>query len=223
MRILPLLAIALLGVPTLTYADTILVGTDLSTATHGGAAVLCPSVADCTDRASQFTLSTSVVINSISVVVTAPALFDSSTDGSFTIGLGSQLGVGITTGIGAGNLSISPKEGDMTTEEFTFSGLNISLAPGTYYLGMAGGNVEWDYAQPLSTSAGALGLQLACDPFITCGSDITRWDKLTQTYAMEIDGTAAAPAVPEPSVLALFGTGLLGLAGAARRKFLSHS
>jgi hypothetical protein len=217
MRLPSLLAIVLLATPTLTYADTILVGTDLSTATQGGAAVLCPSLDNCSDRASQFTLSTSVVIDSISVVVTAPGS-GSSTDGNFTIGLGSVLGVGVTTGIGAGDIVIDPK-GDLTTEEFTFSDLDLTLAAGTYYLGMAGGNVEWDYANPLSTPAGTLGLQLACDPTLTCGGDITRWDKLTQTYAMEIDGTTGTPAVPEPSTFALLGTGILGLAGMARRKF----
>jgi hypothetical protein len=36
--------------------------------------------------------------------------------------------------------------------------------------------------------------------------------------AFEVNGTPAA--TPEPSTIALFGTGLLGLAGAARRKFL---
>ena len=110
-----------------------------------------------------------------------------------------MLGVGITTGVGAGDILIDPM-GTLTTAEFTFSGLNISLAPGTYYLGMAGANLEWDYATPLSTTAGALGLQLECDPFIYCGSDITRWDTNSRTYAMEIDGTAITP---EPSTFAL--------------------
>jgi hypothetical protein len=217
MRLSSLFAIALLAAPTLTYADSILVGTDLSTATHGGSAVLCPGVSNCSDRASQFTLFTPVVINSISVVVSAPANPPGSIDGTFTIGLGSVLGTGITTGIGTGSIAIGP-QGDVTTEEFTFSGLDLSLGAGTYYLGMAGGNVEWDYAQPLSTTAGALGLQLSCDPFLTCGSDITRWDKLpTMTYAMEIDGTVPA-STPEPSTFFLLGTGILGLARVARGK-----
>lgn len=218
MRLPSLLAIALLlAAPTLTYADTILVGTDLSTATHGGAAVLCPQASGCTDRASQFTLFLPVFIHSISVVVTAPAFPPGSTDGNFTIGLGSVLGVGITTGVGAGDLPIDPM-GTMNTAEFTFSGLSISLAPGTYYLGMAGANLEWDYATPLSTTAGALGLQLECDPFIYCGTDITRWDTNSRTYAMEIDGTAT----PEPSTFALLSTGILALAGATRRRLGSH-
>jgi hypothetical protein len=217
MRLTSLLAMVFLT-PALSYADTILVGTDLSTATHGGAAVLCPQGSDCTDRASQFTLYTSVVIDSISVVLTGPNMQNFLTGGGFTIGLGSQLGVGITTGIGAGNFVFNPN-GDRTTEEFTFSGLDLSLAAGTYYLGMAGGNLEWDYAQPLSTTAGALGLQLECDPFIYCGSNITQWGKISRTYAMEIDGTAITP---EPSTFALLGTGILGLTGATRRKFLSH-
>ena len=217
MRLTPLLAITcILVAPTFSYADAILVGTDLSTATHGGAAVLCPQSSDCLDRASQFTLFTSVVVHGISVVVTAPANPSGSTDGNFTVGLGSLPGVGITTGIGAGAIVIDPN-GGVTTEEFTFSGLNLSLAAGTYYLGMAGANLEWDYASPLSTTAGALGLQLSCDPFIYCGSDITKWDKNSRDYAMEIDGTAITP---EPSTFALLGTGVLSLAGVGRRRFL---
>jgi hypothetical protein len=208
MRPAPLLAFALLAAPILTHADTILVGTNLSS-TNPAAAALCPSVGACDEVASQFTFSTAVVIDSISVVVSAPVL-NFVSPSNFTIGLGSVLGPGVTTGIGAGNIVTTPGPGaPLITEEFTFSGLDIPLGPGTYYLGMAGGNVTWDYAQPLSTTAGTLGLQLYCVVDETCISDITKWNvNNPNTYAFEIDGTAVTP---EPSTLALFGTGILGL------------
>jgi PEP-CTERM motif len=222
MRLSSVLVLALLVAPTLTYADTVLVGTNLSAATHGGAAVVCPSLADCQDYANQFTLSTAVVIDSISVVVSAPGDASFSSNGNFTIGLGSPIGTAVTTGIGAGNIPDGPN-GTLNTEEFTFSGLNLSLAAGTYYLGMAGANVQWDYAPPLSTPLGALGQRFACDPSIApmhCAST-GFWQALSapNEFAFEIDGTTATP---EPSTFALLGTGLLGLAGVARRKFLSR-
>jgi hypothetical protein len=222
MRLSLLLALALLVAPTLTYADTVLVGTNLSAATQGGA-VVCPISANCFDYANQFTLSMAVVIDSISVVVTSPGgPFDAN--GNFTIGLGSQLGVAVTTGIGAGVIPTNPDGMTLNTEEFTFSGLDLSLAAGTYYLGMAGGNLQWDYAPPLSTSVGALGQRFACDPTITVGfcSGPVEWDSLSapREFAFEIDGTVPV-ITPEPSTFALLGTGVLGLAGVVRRKFLS--
>jgi PEP-CTERM motif len=218
MRLSSFLSIVLLAAPAVAHSDTMLVGTNVAMATQGGAAVLCPGGSDCTDLVSQFTLSTAAVIHSVSVVVTAPGDSSFVSNGNFTIGLGSQIGVGVTTGIGMGDVPTGPN-GTSNTEEFTFSGLDLSLAAGTYYLGMAGGNVQWDYAPLLPTTAGALGMQLSCDPFINC-DNLGRWDELSsQTYALEIDGVAA---VPEPSTFCLLGTGVLGLAGVVRRGFLSR-
>jgi hypothetical protein len=44
------------------------------------------------------------------------------------------------------------------------------------------------------------------------GSDFTEFD------IIDVDKNGSDPAVPEPSSLALFGTGILGLAGAVRRR-----
>jgi PEP-CTERM motif len=225
MRLSSLLTLALLAAPTLTHADTVLVGTNLSTASGGTS--LCPSGSDCNDLANQFTLSTAVVIDSISVVVTT-GNFPSVTKGdftSFTIGLGSQITGGVTSGIGAGDIPANP-DGTLNTEEFTFSGLDLSLAAGTYYLGMAGGNVDWDRAQPLSTSADAVGQQFLCDPtdaFMACSNPLN-WNSLSGSseFAFEIDGTTVPVATPEPSTFALLGTGVLGLAGVVRRRVLSQ-
>jgi PEP-CTERM motif len=218
MRSRSLLSIVLLITPAVAHADTILVGTNLSAATQGGAAVLCPGGSDCTDRVSQFTFSSAEVITSISVVLTSPGDSSFVSNGDFTIGLGSQIGAGVTTGVGAGDIPTGPN-GTPNTEKFTFSGLDIPLAAGTYYLGVAGGNVQWDYAPPLPTTAGALGLQLSCDPFISCNNNLGQWDELSSgTYALEIDGVAVTP---EPSTLCLLGTGVLGLAGVVRRRVLS--
>ena len=195
------------------HADTILVGTDLSNPSSGP--VLCPQVANCTVRVSQFVLLAPVVVDDIKVAISGPGP-SSSTDGTFSVNLSQGL-AGSAGNIGSGDLVFSPDQSPVLTQVFDFSGLDILLDPGTYYLQVSGANVMWDSASPLTTSARTFGQQLSCDPYITCGPNISRYDTFPGTYAMQIDGTAITP---EPSTFALLGTGILSLAGVSRRKFL---
>jgi hypothetical protein len=212
MRLPSLLVIAaVLAVPTLTYADTILVGSDLYLTAGSG---LCPSFSDCQEVAQQFTFFTPVVIDQIKVGISGPNRTGISA-GNFNVTLGPVLGGG--TLIGSGDLVFDPN-GPLTPGIFTFSGLNIPLGAGTYYLQLSGGNVQWDFAEPLITTAGTLGPSLLCDPTISCAA--SKWQSVEAIHAFDISGTATTP---EPSTFALLSTGILALAGATRRRLYSHS
>jgi hypothetical protein len=225
---LSLIAACSLTLPCQGFADS-LVGTNLSTASNGGA-VLCPLVSDCSVRAEQFTLSSSVVINDIQVLLSndGPTY---NPNGSFSLGVGTQLG-GSSTLIGSGSLVYSPS-GNTTSQLFDFTNLDITLGPGTYYLDFSGADAEIDYAQPVVSSYGTLGTQFACDPTEqSCGISHS-WDTESNNfgaYAVDLNGTPVPDAVgvnesvvtPEPSTLILSATGILALAGITRRKFLQR-
>jgi PEP-CTERM motif len=230
---LSLIVACSLTLPCQGLADSLLVGSNLSTASNGGA-VLCPLVSDCNVRAEQFTLSSSTVINDVQVLLSndGPTY---NPNGSFSLGIGTQLG-GSSTLIGSGNLAFSPN-GNTTSQLFDFSNLDITLGPGTYYLDFSGADAEIDYAQPLLSSYGTLGTQFACDPTEQACGISNSWDTESNNfgpYAVDLNGTVVTPdgaeldavsthqsvVTPEPSTLILSATGILALVGVTRRKLL---
>ena len=196
------------------YADSILVGTGLPTSSFGPS--LCPNDADCTQMAEQFTLTESAVVDQVKVVMAGPSR-DGFSNGSFTVRLGDSLGSGdLVNGsvVGTGKVLFDPDQSQETIEVFDFTGLDLNLSAGTYYLGLTGGNVGWVFADPLVTSAGSVGPTFECDPFLLC-----RHTPEPITHAFEIDGNIVTP---EPSTFVLLSIGALGLAGSIRRKFLPN-
>jgi PEP-CTERM motif len=152
------------------------------------------------------------VIDQIRVGISGPNLLGSS-EGSFNVVLGDVLGTG--TQIGADNLVFNPN-GPLVPGIFTFSGLNVPVGAGPYYLQLAGGNIQWDFAQPLITTAGTIGSTWPCDPTIRCAAN--HWQSIEGVHAFDISGTATASTVPEPATSALLASGILGLAAAAPRR-----
>ena len=220
--------LSLTAIPTVGRADSILVGTDLSSPTGGP--VLCPQGSNCSIRISQFTLLSPVVIDDVKVALSGLPTILGMENGGFNVILGNALVNGPVpptfppynpvsgAGIGSGNYVFLP-DGDLASEVFDFSNLNITFGPGVYYLEVSGADVEWDSAPPLMTSAGLLGEQLSCDPYQNCVADISQYDVYPDTYAMEIDGMVLTP---EPSTFVLLGTGLLGAISGVRRRLREH-
>ena len=92
----------------------------------------------------------------------------------------------------------------------TFSLGSVSLAAGTYYLQL--GNEVVSFGDPGYWGESA-GPSFACQS----GNGLDCLGIPSESFS--ISGGSAPPPIPEPSSLVLFGTGLLGAAGALRRKF----
>ena len=134
-------------------------------------------------------LSSSVAINDVQVALSSVG-GSYNPNGSFSLGLGTQLGAS-STFIGSGTLVFNPN-GNPTSQLFDFSNLDITLGPGTYYLDFSGANAEIDYSQPLLSSYGTLGTQFGCDPTVQACGISNSWDTETNKfgpYAVDLNGT----------------------------------
>lgn len=204
---LRVISIAILLTSVFAHADSLLVGTDFTTAQPS--VVLCPG-SECESIAQQFTLLAPVVIDDIQIAIGGPADFVPNPNGSFSVGFTNQLGT--ETLIGSGVLPYTSNQSSVVNEIVDFNNLNIPLSVGTYYIEIAGKNVEMDLTQAVATSAGYWGGQFICDPETPSCNSPAGWSAdPTKPLAINISGTALSP---EPSAFVLLGTGILALAGA---------
>ncbi len=195
-------------------ADSVLLGTDLTSLQQQGGR-LCPQASNCALRAQEFTLFAPVQVTSIQVLVSGP--FNNIGGTGFSAPIEMTLAsifpanFGTTFWNDTATFTAAGANYPPTTELITFSGLNLMLGAGTYFLQAQGGDIAWGGGNtPLASTAGALGLSWYCDPLATCSPD--RVQSLAPGYygAFDLIGTAAT--TPEPSTWLLSGTGLLSFA-----------
>jgi hypothetical protein len=152
-----------------------------------------------TSQKFKITETSNVILDSLNGSLDA-ALGDFEADYSYT---SSQitLGGGATDNLGVVSLSCV---GTCPTVQETFTGANLSLFEGTSNLDLV-----------LSSLSG-YGFSGGGNNIV---GSIQNIDTGTVTVTYNYSG-APPPAVPEPGTLGLFGTGLLGLAGLVRFKFM---
>jgi hypothetical protein len=146
-------------------------------------------------------------------------------NGTGTVYLTDQIGPGTTVANQIAETTVSGLASEPATATTLFTGLD--LGPGTYYLitanNLGGGGLGWNDYNGAAAIPGISGTnnfdefgegEAAYPPaslFSTVG---------TNEFDFAVTGDPAA--TPEPSSLILLGTGLVGIVGMTRRKFLGH-
>jgi PEP-CTERM motif len=146
-------------------------------------------------------------------------------NGTGTIYLTDQVGPGTTVANQIAETTVSGLASEPATATALFSGLD--LGPGTYYLitasNLGGGGLGWNFYTGAAAIPGISGTN-NFDEFAEgeAGYPPASSFFTVGTNKLDFQVTGDIAATPEPSSLILLGTGLFGIVGTTRRKFLGH-